>query len=177
MTNSLLPHYILTTISHPQGRGNASLLLDHTNKEIILEEIEVESQYRGMKIGSRLLSQVCWLADSLNFTVVLVPVCLEAPMSLEQLEFWYERYGFRLRDEYSDGYPYAREPKRNSKLIFVYSWRSAQQRTMIILADSREEADRIFFEECAESPDHFVPTHYVTQLFVDGGESTIIYNN
>lgn len=68
----------------------------------------------------------------------------------------------------------------DSKLIFVYSWRSAQQRTMIILADSREEADTIFksqFEECTESPDHFVPTHYVTQLFVDGGESTIIYNN
>lgn len=68
----------------------------------------------------------------------------------------------------------------DSKLIFVYSWRSVQQRTMIILADSREEADSIFktqFEECAESPNHFVPTHYVTQLFVDGGDSTIIYNN
>jgi len=68
------------------------------------------------------------------------------------------------------------------KLTFVYSWRSVmiQQRTMIILADSREEADSIFylqFEECAESPEHFVPTFYVTELFVDGGESIIIYNN
>jgi hypothetical protein len=59
----------------------------------------------------------------------------------------------------------------DSKLIFVYSWRSVQQRTMIILADSREEADSIFkSEEPNISP-------YVTQLFVDGGESTIIYNN
>lgn len=59
----------------------------------------------------------------------------------------------------------------DSKLIFVYSWRSAQQRTMIILADSREEADSIFkSEEPNISP-------YVTQLFVNGGESTIIYNN
>jgi hypothetical protein len=69
----------------------------------------------------------------------------------------------------------------DSKSIFVYSWQPyGQQRTMIILADSREESDTIFktqFEECAESPEHFVPTHYVTQLFVDGGESTIIYNN
>lgn len=116
MTNSLLPHYILTTISDPQGRGNASLLIDHTNKKIILEEIEVEAQFRGMKLGSRLLSQVCWLADSLGFTAVLVPVCLDIPhkaLSVEQLESWYERYGFRLRDEYSDGYPYAREPKND----------------------------------------------------------------
>ena len=114
MTNPLLPHYILTTISDPQGRGNASLLLDHTNKKIILEEIEVKAQYRGMKLGSRLLSQVCWLADSLSFAVVLVPVCLEVPhkgLSLEQLEGWYGRYGFRLRDDYKDGYPYLREPR------------------------------------------------------------------
>ena len=68
----------------------------------------------------------------------------------------------------------------DNKLIFVYSWSLAQQRTMIILADSREEADSIFylqFEECSECPEHFVPTFYVTELFADGGESTIIYNN
>ncbi|UQS95038.1 nitrogen regulatory protein P-II [Pseudanabaena phage Pam2] len=59
----------------------------------------------------------------------------------------------------------------DNKLIFVYSWRSAQQRTMIILADSREEADTIF-----ESEEPYI-SPYVTQLFVDGGESTIIYNN
>jgi GNAT superfamily N-acetyltransferase len=116
MTISLLPQYILTTISDPQGRGNASLLLDHTNKKIILEEIGVEAQYRGMKLGSRLLSQVCWLADSLGFTVVLVPVSLDDPvftkcLTIWQLEGWYERYGFCLRDEYSDGYPYLREPR------------------------------------------------------------------
>ena len=110
----MLPHYILTTLSDPQGRGNASLLLDHTNKKIILEEIEVEVQYRGMKLGSRLLSQVCWLADSLGFTVVLVPVSLDKCLSLEQLEDWYERYGFQLRDDYKDGYPYLREPKNES---------------------------------------------------------------
>jgi hypothetical protein len=62
----------------------------------------------------------------------------------------------------------------DSKLIFVYSWRSAQQRTMIILADSREEADSIFYLQFEEAD---LPTFYVTQLFVDGGESTIIYNN
>ncbi|MCA2593969.1 MAG: hypothetical protein IM526_02260 [Microcystis sp. M38BS1] len=60
----------------------------------------------------------------------------------------------------------------DSKLIFVYSWRSAQQRTMIILADSREEADSIFK---TEEPHYLNPS--VTQLFVDSGESTIIYNN
>jgi GNAT superfamily N-acetyltransferase len=113
MTNSLLPHYILTTISDPQGRGNASLLLDHTNKKIILEEIEVEAQFRGMKLGSRLLSQVCWLADSLGFTVVLVPVSLVSTkcLTIWQLEDWYGRYGFHLRDDYKDGYPYAKEPR------------------------------------------------------------------
>jgi hypothetical protein len=62
----------------------------------------------------------------------------------------------------------------DSKLIFVYSWRSAQQRTMIILADSREEADRIFYLQFEVTD---LPTFYVTQLFVDGGESTIVYNN
>jgi hypothetical protein len=62
----------------------------------------------------------------------------------------------------------------DSKLIFVYSWRSAQQRTMIILADSREEADTIFDDQFEEAD---LPTFYVTQLFVDGGDSTIIYNN
>jgi GNAT superfamily N-acetyltransferase len=89
MTASLLPHYIITTISDPQGRGNASLLIDYTNKKIILEEIKVQPQYRGMKLGSRLLGQVCWLADSLGFTVVLVAVCLDVPhkeLSFEQLE-------------------------------------------------------------------------------------------
>lgn len=110
----LLPHYIITNISDPQGRGNANLLIDHTNKKIILEEIEVEAQYRGMKLGSRLLAQVCWLADSLVFTVVLVPVCLDVPhkgLSLEQLECWYERYGFSLQEDYEDGYPYRRLPQ------------------------------------------------------------------
>ena len=112
MTNPLLPHYILTTLSDPQGRGNASLLLDHTNKKIILEEIEVEAQYRGMKLGSRLLGQVCWLADSLGFTVVLVPVSLDTnSLTIWQLEDWYRRYGFQLRDDYKDGYPYLREPR------------------------------------------------------------------
>lgn len=113
MTN-LLPHYIITTISDPQGRGNVSLLIDHTNKKIILEEIEVEAQYRGMKLGSSLLSQVCWLADSLGYTVVLVVVCLDVPhkcLSLEQLEGWYERYGFSLQEKYEDGYPYRRFPQ------------------------------------------------------------------
>ena len=62
----------------------------------------------------------------------------------------------------------------DSKLIFVYSWRSAQQRTMIILADSREEADTIFSDQFDDAD---LPKYYVTQLFVDGGESTIIYNN
>lgn len=83
-----------------------------------------------------------------------------------------------LREESKKPATFIIEP--DNKSIFVYSWRSAQQRTMIILADSREEADTIFndqFEKCAESPDRFVPTHYVTQLFVDSGESTIIYNN
>ncbi len=113
MTALLLSHYIITTISDPQGRGNASLLIDHTNKKIILEEIEVEAQYRGMKLGSRLLAQVCWLADSLGFTVVLVPVSLDDHCpTVFQLENWYERYGFHLRDDYSDGYPYLREPKK-----------------------------------------------------------------
>lgn len=109
-----LPHYIVTNISDSHGRGNASLLIDHTNKKIILEEIEVEAQYRGMKLGSRLLSQVCWLADSLGFTVVLVPVCLDVShkaLSLEKLEGWYERYGFEFREEYDNGYPYLRQPK------------------------------------------------------------------
>jgi len=113
MKNPLLPHYIITNISDPQGRGKASLLIDHTNKKIILEEIEVEAQYRGMKLGSRLLGQVCWLADSLGFTVVLVAVCLGVPhkgLSLEQLEGWYERYGFSLQENYEDGYPYRRFP-------------------------------------------------------------------
>lgn len=59
----------------------------------------------------------------------------------------------------------------DNKLIFVYSWRSTQQRTMIILADSREEADSIFKAE----EESVIP--YVTQLFADSGESTIIYNN
>jgi len=93
-----------------------NIFVMHEDK-IILEEIEVEAQYRGMKLGSRLLSQVCWLADSLSFAVVLVPVCLGIPhkgLSLEQLEGWYERYGFRLRDDYKDGYPYLREPKNES---------------------------------------------------------------
>lgn len=113
MTALLLSHYIITTISDPQGRGNASLLIDHTNKKIILEEIEVEAQYRGMKLGSRLLAQVCWLADSLGFTVVLVPVSLDDHfLTVFQLENWYERYGFHLRDDYKDGYPYLREPKK-----------------------------------------------------------------
>ena len=115
MTN-LLPHYIITNISDPQGRGKASLLIDHTNKKIILEEIVVEAQYRGMKLGSRLLSQVCWLADSLGFIVVLVVVCLDDPLFTKcltnfQLEEWYERYGFSLRQNYEDGYPYRRFPQ------------------------------------------------------------------
>jgi hypothetical protein len=62
----------------------------------------------------------------------------------------------------------------DNKLIFVYSWRSAQQRTMIILADSRDEADSIFNDQFDDAD---LPKYYVTQLFVDGGESTIIYNN
>lgn len=65
----------------------------------------------------------------------------------------------------------------DSKLIFVYSWRSAQQRTMIILADSREEADTIFDDQFDSTTERPRQQHSVTQLFIDNGESTIIYNN
>jgi hypothetical protein len=76
MTNPLLPHYILTTLSDPQGRGNASLLLDHTNKKIILEEIielHVYNQSRGI-----------W--TKMPMKVTINPECVIK--TLEELENW-----------------------------------------------------------------------------------------
>lgn len=54
--------------------------------------------------------------------------------------------------------------------VFVYSWRGVQQHTMIILADSREEADQLFKEQ---EPD---VSFYVTMLRAEG-TPRIIYNN
>ena len=66
---------------------------------ISIGSIWVDSRYRAMGIGSKLINKVIKLADYLGADITLGALPIDSDMSIEDLVSWYQHKGFEVENE------------------------------------------------------------------------------